>query len=91
MLINNIDNLLEMKDSNIYYFLIIEKYDQYEHSIVFQIMFQEYFNSQKSKINENNFLLLEMNIEIFIILFMIEEQFINNTWVGVQLRFQECS
>ena len=34
-----------------------------KHSIVFQIMFQENFNSQNSKINENNFLLLEMNIE----------------------------
>ena len=45
-----------------------------KHSIIFQIMFQEYFNSQKSKINENNFLLLEMNIEIFIILFMIEKK-----------------
>ena len=47
-----------------------------KHSIVFQIMFQENFNSQNSKINENNFLLLEMNSEIFIILFMIEKQFI---------------
>ena len=41
-------------------------------------MFQEYFNSQKSKINENNFLLLEMNIEIFIILFILENQCMNN-------------
>ena len=77
MLINNIDNLLDIKDSNIYYFLIIEKQDQYEHSIVFQIMFQEYFNSQKSKINENNLLLLEINTKTFIILFIIEEQFTN--------------
>ena len=52
-------------------------------------MFQEYFNSQKSKINENNFLLLEMNIERLIISFIIEEQFINKTSVGVLIRFQE--
>ena len=60
-----------------------------KHSIVFQIMFQENFNSQNSKINENNFLLLEMNIERLIILFIIEEQFINKTSVGVLIRFQE--
>ena len=41
-------------------------------------MLQESLNIQKSKINENNLPLLEMNIDIFIILFMmIEEQFIN--------------